>query len=106
MLRRLSRWVVGLLAVLLLLVLGSRAAFQVWPFEGYVTRVNCDRIKTGMTQGDVYKLLGEPGMRPDCGVGIPPGEYPEYWDGPGLWVCVDFDREGRVIRAQRWSKRP
>ena len=90
-----------LVLIALTLVTGAWTTIRLWPFEGYVTPINCDRIVPGMSRADVYHLLGGPGWRPKCGVGIPPGEDPEFWSGLGFDVRVDFDYDGQVIRIRR-----
>lgn len=55
---------------------GSWGIVQLWPFEGAVTWINCERIKSGMSRDEVYNLLGGPGWKHDCGVGIPPASTP------------------------------
>src|SRR5687767_325566 len=60
---------------------------------------NYHRIPPGTPRAEVYRLFGGPGWRPDCGVGIPPGEDPEFWETPIGTVRVDFDTAGVVIRA-------
>jgi hypothetical protein len=61
---------------------------------------NYHRVHPGTSRVEVYKLFGGPGWRPHCGVGIPPGEDPEFWETPQGTVRVDFDFDGNVIRAQ------
>jgi hypothetical protein len=106
MLKRALRWVIWLFVILVMLALVSVTALQLWPFEGSVSWGNCERIKPGMSRAEVHRLFGGPGWSPDCGVGIPPGEDPEFWNGLGWGVRVDFDRSDRVIRTKRWYSPP
>jgi hypothetical protein len=106
MLSRWGRWLLLPVVAAFVLILGSLMSLQFWPLEGCVTRVNCERITPGMSRTEVYDLLGGPGWRPDCGVGIPPGEDPEFWHGLGYSIRVDFDSRERVIRTKHESRRP
>ena len=84
----------------LAMVSAAWAALECWPISGFVSWVNCCRIQPGMSRAEVNELLGGPGWKPDCGVGIPEGEDPEFWHGWVRIVRVDFDANGRVIRAR------
>jgi hypothetical protein len=97
------RWLLRL-GVMFLAFAGSVwFSLQFWPFSGCPSRVNCNRITPGMSREDVYGLLGGPGWEPDCGVGIPPGEHPEFWEWLDYSIRIDFDNDGPVIREQHGS---
>jgi hypothetical protein len=72
---------------------------ELWPFHN-AARSGFQGISPGTPRAEVYRILGGPGWRPDCGVGVPPGEEPEFWERPNGTVRVDFDESGHVIRAQ------
>ena len=90
------RALVTLLSAMILI----RVALQLVVAPDNITSDNCERISPGMSRTEVYGLLQSPGWRPDCGVGIPKGEDPEYWIGTRGTIRVDFDRTERVIRAR------
>src|ERR1700720_4537877 len=87
------------LAIVILVALGvvTCALLGLWPFQ---SEPSYQGILPGTSRAEVYRILGGPGWRPDCAVGVPPGENPEFWEGPDGTIRVDFDDGGRVVRAQ------
>lgn len=87
------RYILWLSAAVLLLA----ASHAVWWWPGYR---GAAWVKPGMSRTVVYRLLGGSGWQPDCGVGVPPGENPEFWHSPLGNVRIEFDDDGHVIRVQ------
>src|SRR5262245_26558165 len=95
---------VYLLGVGLLLVGGALALTDVLLTPPGVTWENVRRIRTGMTEGRVERLLGGPprawrdGIHAEgglCRVGD--------WGGPGWDVSVWFGGDGRVVLVARYD---
>src|SRR5262245_12734881 len=83
-------------SILIFVALGVAAwRLEVWPFQP-----SYHAIAPGTSRAEVYRMLGGPGWRPDCAVGVPPGENPEFWDRWDGTIRVDFDDSERVVRVQ------
>jgi hypothetical protein len=108
--KSLKRWPV-LLA--LLVILSALAVSLVWlPYGSRVTRANCERIQAGMTEDEVYAILGEAwtdslldAERPsdrdwDRALALqqklPQVQYLSLWMGSNVGLFVGFDSERRV----------
>jgi hypothetical protein len=97
------KWVVGSLAVALLLFGGLFALLMPWPCP--VNRAAFDRVKEGMTQEEVHGILGGP---PGDYRTLPPGPYGtqrfgwdgncpiEEWLGDEITVLVLYECSGPV----------
>ncbi len=90
------RWKRRRMLALLLVAIVAVGAFVLWPPRSQVTQENFDRIRNGMSEVEVYEILGEPphasGYRPD-------GSHALAWfssDNPSLWMAVSFDAAGSV----------
>jgi hypothetical protein len=89
---RLTRWRLAGVALLALVVLAVDAWWSAAP--GRVTRVNFNRVRNGMTEGEVSALLG-----PCLGyMGGTPEKRVVWKTGPAC-VTVDF-RDGLVIGGE------
>jgi hypothetical protein len=88
----------------LILVAAAWDSLRLWPFNDRITQATCDRLVPGTSRGDVWAIMGSPGWTPPCGVGIPPGEDPEFWEGRDGTIHVTFDYDGYVIRAEYYQR--
>ena len=93
-----KRWIVlaGMLAACVCVTL---AVLALLPPRPGVTPANIERIEDGMTQEEVEKILGGPGVNLLASTSFVPRGRVVVWDHPhdGTYVRVGFDRDNRVI---------
>jgi hypothetical protein len=97
-----------ILLTLLVAVGGLAVGFLFVPRGGRVTRENCERIKSGMTEAEVRAILGKPW---DDSLLDPEGpgavrmpvlyskEYPCIWSGSDVGILVIFYEDRRLTPA-------
>ncbi len=76
------------------LVLTLAGAFALWPRADRITQKNCDRIREGMSQQEVYAILGPPGdYRIVQTVDPVPLYYRSDTPTPAEYAQAAYDRE-------------
>jgi len=92
------RWTLLLGLALLLALVGAATVWLLRP-EERVTADNCERIRVGMTVGEVQALLGRPPddeSRPD----LVDGSVTRAWNGRDGSILVAFSADRAALRAR------
>jgi hypothetical protein len=101
------KWILTTALVMGLAVLEGGSPFAIWPGPARITRQNCDRVREGMTMGEVEAILGPPGdyaTEPTRGyMGSGPQMMPwttREWVTDETVIWVDFDAAGKATGKQ------
>ena len=104
-------WVLltSFLLLVVLVVLGFLGYSRInYEYGDRITERNCSRIKKGMREKQIEKILGEfTNYWHDPQPEISNGKYKKYWQGQKGRITIQFDEDGRVIAAdfdRAWSK--
>ncbi len=102
-------------ALVAALVLAGVGAFALWPRPG-ASRANFDRLRVGMSQGEVTGILGVPPGDSGSSLGarvvgeevvfgrpwLVGGGYLARWHDENGTVHLSFDADGRVMGGEFW----
>jgi hypothetical protein len=118
------RWLLAVLVVSVLMLLAVAAKPILFPAGNpRLTRETFDRIREGMSRGDVEAILGPPGdyrtgptacefmissnYLKAAGLWWPSPVWSEQeWDGDEAEITVFFDTEDRVVRRHMFPMKP